>query len=80
MPYSGLETSTALAKPICEEVEKTVVLYDDQKLHTTLSIGVAASPPSDPDGPRLETYAEHALREAKNQGKNCVRAWKDAVK
>jgi diguanylate cyclase (GGDEF)-like protein len=79
LPYTGIEASKALAKHICEEVAGTFVLYDDQTLHATLSIGLAASPPSDPDGPRLETYAEHALKEAKNQGKNCVSVWEGAV-
>jgi diguanylate cyclase (GGDEF)-like protein len=78
LPYSGLDASKDLAKRICEEVAKTFVLYDDQNLHATLSIGLAASPPSDPDGPRLETYAEKALNEAKNHGKNCVWVWEGA--
>ena len=78
LPYSGLEASDALAKRICEEVASTFVPYDDQNLRATLSIGLASSPPSDPDGPRLETYAEHALKEAKNHGKNCVWVWEGA--
>lgn len=77
LPYSGLDASEALARRICEEVASTFISFDDHNLHATLSIGLASSPPSDPDGPRLETYAEHALKEAKSHGKNCVRVWEE---
>lgn len=72
LPYCGLDKAKALAERIRENVEKTVVSYEDKELHITLSIGVAASPPCNPDGPALEAYAEHGLKQAKKLGKNRV--------
>jgi diguanylate cyclase (GGDEF)-like protein len=72
LPYFGLDASTALAQRICEEVAKTVVAHDGKELCATLSIGVTASPPNDPDGPGLEAHAENGLKRAKRDGKNRV--------
>lgn len=72
LPYCGLDASTRLAERICDEVANTAVAYADKELRVTLSIGVAASPPIDPDGPALEAQAESALERAKNAGKNQV--------
>lgn len=72
LPYCGLDAGEALAQRVCEEVAKTLVSHNGKDLHVTLSIGVAASPPSDPDGPGLEAHAENALKRAKREGKNRV--------
>lgn len=72
LPYSKLEESRCVAERIREEVEKTPVVYDGKNLHVTLSIGVAASPPCNPDGPALEAHGEHGLKQAKDGGKNRV--------
>lgn len=68
----ALQASTTLARRICDEVANTVIAYEDKEHRVTLSIGVAASPPIDPDGPALEAQAESALKRAKNAGKNRV--------
>jgi diguanylate cyclase (GGDEF)-like protein len=70
LPYCGIDEGKALAERIREKVERTAVLYEGDKLNVTLSIGVAASPPCNPDGPALEAYAENGLKQAKNNGKN----------
>lgn len=72
LPYCNLEVSAALAESIRVEIENTAVSFEDRELQATLSIGVAASPPCDPDGPGLETHAEIALKQAKAKGKNRV--------
>jgi diguanylate cyclase (GGDEF)-like protein len=72
LPYFDLAASKALAERIRQEVEKTAISFDERELHATLSIGVASSPPNDPDGPGLETHAEIALNQAKGEGKNRV--------
>jgi diguanylate cyclase (GGDEF)-like protein len=72
LPYCGLDVGRDAAERIREEVANTTVAYDQQELYTTLSIGVAASPPRDPDGTALETHAENALNRAKAEGKNRV--------
>jgi PleD family two-component response regulator len=65
-----LKRAVDVGELIRQEVSSTLVRYENIDLHATLSIGVAASPPHDPDGPALETHAENALTQAKNSGKN----------
>lgn len=72
LPYSKLDEGRSVAESIREEVEKTTVPYEGENLHVTLSVGVAASPPCNPDGPTLESYAENGLKQAKSSGKNRV--------
>jgi diguanylate cyclase (GGDEF)-like protein len=72
LPFSKIEEGRSVAERIREEVRKTPVAYDGKELHVTLSIGVAASPPCNPDGPALEVHAENGLKQAKASGKNCV--------
>jgi diguanylate cyclase (GGDEF)-like protein len=72
LPYCEIVEGKALAERICETVEKTPVPYEGKELHVTLSIGVTASPPCNPDGPALETCAEIGLKQAKKFGKNRV--------
>ncbi len=72
LPFCDLNVGKELAEHIREQVENTTVPYDSETLNTTLSIGVAASPPRDPDGPALETHGENALTRAKREGKNRV--------
>ena len=72
VPYCGIDEGKALAERIRDKVEKTTVLYEESQLHVTLSIGVTASPPCNPDGPALEAYAENGLKRAKSTGKNRV--------
>jgi two-component system, cell cycle response regulator len=72
LPYCDLDANEALARRVCEEVAKSIVSHDGKELLVTLSIGVAASPPSDSDGPGLEADAENALKRAKREGKNRV--------
>ena len=72
LPYHDLAKSRALAEQIREKTESSTVLYADKQLQVTLSIGVAASPPLNPDGPALEAHAENGLKKAKEDGKNRV--------
>jgi len=72
LPYCGIDEGKALAERIRDKIENTTVPYEGNQLHVTLSIGVTASPPCNPDGPALEAYAENGLKRAKSMGKNCV--------
>lgn len=72
LPYCGIDEGKTLAERIRDKVEKTAVPYEGDQLNVTLSIGVAASPPCNPDGPALEVYAENGLKQAKRMGKNRV--------
>jgi diguanylate cyclase (GGDEF)-like protein len=73
LPYCDLDLSKTVAESIRSEVANTVISFEGQDFHATLSIGVAASPPCDRDGPALEAHAENALKRAKSEGKNRVR-------
>lgn len=72
LSYCGIDEGKTLAGRIRDKVEKTAVPYEGDQLNVTLSIGVAASPPCNPDGPALEVYAENGLKQAKRMGKNRV--------
>ena len=72
LPYVDLKRATEIGERILEDVRSSAVQYENDELHATLSMGLAASPPHDPDGPGLETHAENALKQAKNSGKNCL--------
>ncbi len=72
LPYCHIDEAKALSERIREIVENSAVTYENRELHITLSIGVTASPPCNPDGPALETYAEIGLKQAKSKGKNRV--------
>lgn len=72
LPYCELNVGENTAERLREEIANSLIAYEEQELHTTLSIGVAASPPFDPDGTSLETHAESALMQAKSEGKNRV--------
>jgi diguanylate cyclase (GGDEF)-like protein len=72
LPFCELQGSKELAERICETVSQTEVSHDGKKLRVTVSIGVTASLPHDPDGPALEVHAENGLREAKKAGKDRV--------
>jgi diguanylate cyclase (GGDEF)-like protein len=72
LPYCGIDEGKALAERIREKVEKTTVPYEGKQLNVTLSMGVTASPPCNPDGPALEAQAENGLKQAKKTGKNRV--------
>jgi diguanylate cyclase (GGDEF)-like protein len=72
LPYCRLEDSRALAEQIRGGVAASTVMLGEQELHATLSIGVAASPPCDRDGPALEALAGNAVNRAKSEGRNRV--------
>ena len=70
LPYCPLDSCHDIAERARREIEETPIRYEGEMLNTTLSLGIACSPPCDPDGPGLETNAEIALRRAKGEGKN----------
>lgn len=72
LPYCAIDEGKALGERIRKKIEKTAVPYEGNQLNVTLSIGVTASPPCNPDGPALEAYAENGLKRAKRMGKNRV--------
>lgn len=73
LPYCSDNACRDLVERIRESIANTTMRYEDTSLHATVSIGVASSPPCDPDGPALESHAEMELKRAKTEGKNCVR-------
>lgn len=72
LPYCDLNEGREVAERIRDLVDRTPIAYETTNLHVTLSIGVSASPPCNPDGPSLEAHAEIGLKQAKSTGKNRV--------
>jgi diguanylate cyclase (GGDEF)-like protein len=72
LPYCDLNTSTEIAERIRKQIANEPLRWEGQELSVTISIGVAASPPENSDGPELELLAENRLKRAKHQGKNQV--------
>jgi diguanylate cyclase (GGDEF)-like protein len=68
------DTDSQGALEICERLRQRVATYPwndlAEGLSVTLSIGLACSPPYDPD--ELTARADAALYDAKTQGRNCV--------
>ncbi|NCO41507.1 MAG: hypothetical protein COZ06_15210 [Armatimonadetes bacterium CG_4_10_14_3_um_filter_66_18] len=76
-PETKLEAARALAEKLRQTVEGTEFVgegeNETQKLHVTISLGVAAFPDSANDKDGLVKRADQALYEAKEGGRNQVR-------
>ncbi len=71
------ETTKDAACQLGERIRKAVeergyVITGQQKIHRTVSIGVAACPEDALNAPELLQWADKALYSAKRSGKNCV--------
>ncbi len=75
LPGQGLKAAVRLAESIRTSVENAAVSCDDgQKIHVTVSIGVAAMIPSVfSRADQLVNAADQSLYAAKAAGRNCVR-------
>lgn len=66
----SLETSTDIAKQICESVEKNIYVWDDHKITSTVSIGVADFNIETDSSDTLMRKAGVACETAKSNGRN----------
>jgi diguanylate cyclase len=73
-PETTLDGAAGLAERIRSTVEKTRVIYKDQVIEVTVSIGFAvAEPEADTDFEQMKHTASAALSDAKAAGRNrCI--------
>jgi diguanylate cyclase (GGDEF)-like protein len=70
LPYCALDRAAELAELIRRLVSGSAIRFKEDSLKASVSIGVAASPPSVADAPILEANAEDQMKRAKANGKN----------
>ncbi len=75
-PQCDLTNALIRAEDFRSRLERTSIPFDKSLIQVTASIGVAAVPEASSPGPLdLLTYADHALYEAKSDGRNQVKCW-----
>ncbi|MDD4337396.1 MAG: diguanylate cyclase [Firmicutes bacterium] len=73
IPDAGADVAVGLAERLREKIADAEMVYEDQRIHVTASLGVAAEVCSpDFDIERLVKKADTALYRAKNAGRNKV--------
>jgi two-component system, cell cycle response regulator len=73
LPEVDKETAVAIGEKIRKLIERGSFKFEDTKIAVTVSVGVACSEESD-DTASLIQRADDKLYEAKDAGRNCVRA------
>ncbi|MDR1424408.1 MAG: diguanylate cyclase [Azoarcus sp.] len=71
-PSATLAEALACAERLCERIRTLEILNEDQILHLTISVGVAVRDASMADAVELVKRADHAVLQAKQQGRNKV--------
>ncbi len=72
LPEIGLEGARALGRKLCELVDNSVFVVDQQTLSVTISVGVAAHDTSSCDPSVVLCQANEQLQRARRQGGNSV--------
>ncbi|MCL1860780.1 MAG: diguanylate cyclase [Proteobacteria bacterium] len=72
MPQSNREGALGLAERIRKVLEETPLTYNDVPIRATASIGVTIMNHTDPSADKTLSRADHALYEAKRNGRNRV--------
>ncbi len=73
VPNTSLETANKMAEKLRILFKSTIVRIDTLALQATISLGVSSLPQHGDYGHALLTAADHALYQAKQDGRNCVR-------
>lgn len=81
LPDTTCEQATGVASQLCDRIRRTPVIFGDQSIPITLSIGVASHRPNGVESKRnwhsdyeqLLAAADHALYQAKEAGRDCAR-------
>jgi diguanylate cyclase (GGDEF)-like protein len=74
LPDTGLEEAFTLAERLRRRVATTPLSYAEHAIALTVSIGVSGIAAGDADVDAVLARADHALYEAKNAGRDTVRA------
>ncbi|MBN1378522.1 MAG: GGDEF domain-containing protein [Gammaproteobacteria bacterium] len=72
IPESDKTNVVAFAKKVLDAMEDTVVVFDHQEIHFTVSIGVKAFDDATQSLDAMLKDADDALEEAKRRGRNCI--------
>jgi diguanylate cyclase (GGDEF)-like protein len=73
MPETPLAGALQVAESLRRDLAATPVLWEDQTIPVSASIGLTASLPGEVDTARFIARADEALYRAKHEGRNCVR-------
>jgi diguanylate cyclase (GGDEF)-like protein/putative nucleotidyltransferase with HDIG domain len=74
-----LEFTMQFATKLHAAIEKAVFAFEDKTFHVTVSIGVADFRPGMKDRHELIEHADLALYQAKDDGRNLIRLWKEKM-
>jgi diguanylate cyclase (GGDEF)-like protein/PAS domain S-box-containing protein/putative nucleotidyltransferase with HDIG domain len=74
-----LEYTMQFATKLHAAIEKAVFAFEDRTFHVTVSIGVADFRPGMKDRHELIEHADLALYQAKEDGRNLIRLWKEKM-
>ena len=72
-----LEDAMMYASKLHTAIEKHVFAFEDKRLHVTVSIGIADFRPGMKDRRELIHHADMAMYQAKEDGRNLIRIWKE---
>ena len=79
LPEASLVSAIAVAEKIKTKVSEKVVFFDGQAFTLTISTGVALMNNGSDDSIDAIIYrADSALYRAKNEGRDCIKAWEEA--
>ena len=79
LPESDETIAALVAERLRSSIENCLVEEDAQRIHVTVSLGVAAVNRVTVDFSKLISHADQALYLSKNKGRNCVTIWKGEV-
>lgn len=74
LPETGLEAAKRVADSVCHRIADARVIYGNEEVRVTVSVGVTVTRPGEIDTQNLLLRVDAALYRAKNEGRNCVRA------
>jgi len=72
LPQANREGALGLAERVRKVLEDTPLVYNDVPIHVTASVGVTIMSHADPNTDKTLSRADHALYEAKRNGRNRV--------
>ena len=79
LPGAGLEDAQYRAENLCRDFKNTSVSFEENKLKTTISIGVAIYPQHGYTSDEIIHAADSAMYAAKQAGRNCVISYEATV-